>query len=211
MTNALWYTARGTGVVSLLLLTVVVVLGIGSRAGRPVFGLPRFAVSLVHRNAAMIAVVLIAVHVVTLLADPFAQLKLLDFLVPFNAAYRPAWVGLGTTALDLLVAIVVTSLVRRRLGARAWRAVHWLAYAMWPVAWLHGIGTGTDGGSAWYLALAVISALAVVAAVAWRLQPRFSGRPPAIIASRPPVAGPRPTRPPLADHMPASTTLGEIR
>jgi sulfoxide reductase heme-binding subunit YedZ len=176
MTNALWYTARGTGVVSLLLLTVVVVLGIGSRAGRPVFGLPRFAVNLVHRNASLIATVLIAIHVTTLLADPYAQLKLLDLLVPFDAAYRTAWVGLGTTALDLVIAIVVTSLLRRRLGARTWRAVHWLAYAMWPVAWLHGIGSGTDRGSTWYLALAVLAALAVGAAIAWRLSPSFARR-----------------------------------
>jgi sulfoxide reductase heme-binding subunit YedZ len=174
MTNALWYTARGTGVISLLLLTAVVVLGIGSRAGRPVFGLPRIAVNLVHRDAALIATVLIAVHVTTLMADPFAQLRLVDILVPFQGSYRPAWVGFGTTALDLLIAIVVTSLLRRRLGARTWRAVHWLAYAMWPVAWLHGIGSGTDRGRSWFLALAVIAAATVVTAVAWRLSDGFT-------------------------------------
>ena len=174
MTDALWYTARGTGVVSLLLLTVVVLLGIGSRAGRPVFGLPRFAVSLVHRNASLMACVLIVIHVTTLLTDPYAHLKLLDLIVPFDAAYRPAWVGLGTTALDLVVAIVVTSLLRRRLGARTWRAVHWFAYAMWPIAWLHGIGSGTDRGSAWYLALAVVAAITVGGALIWRLGSGFA-------------------------------------
>jgi sulfoxide reductase heme-binding subunit YedZ len=174
MTDALWYTARATGAVSLLLLTVVVVLGIGSRAGRPVFGLPRFAVSLVHRNASLMATVLIAIHVTTLLTDPYAHLKLLDLLVPFDAAYRPAWVGLGTTALDLVVAIVVTSVLRRRLGARTWRAVHWFAYAMWPIAWVHGIGSGTDRAAAWYLALAVAAAISVAAALIWRLGPNFT-------------------------------------
>ena len=174
MTEALWYTARATGVVSLLLLTIVVVLGIGSRSGRPVLGLPRFAVSLVHRNASLMATVLIAIHVTTLLTDPYAHLKLLDLLVPFDAAYRPAWVGLGTTALDLVVAIVVTSLLRRRLGARTWRAVHWFAYAMWPIAWVHGIGSGTDRGSAWYLVLAVAAAITVATALIWRLGPNFA-------------------------------------
>jgi methionine sulfoxide reductase heme-binding subunit len=174
MTNALWYTARGTGVVSLLLLTVVMVLGVGARAGRPVFGLPRFAASLVHRNASLIAVVLIAVHVITLLFDPYAQLKLIDLAVPFDSTYRPAWVGFGAVALDLIVALMVTSRLRQRLGARAWRAVHWLAYAAWPVAWLHGIGSGTDRGTSWYLLTAIASALAVVAAVIWRCQPTFA-------------------------------------
>ena len=188
MTDALWYTARGTGVVSLLLLTVVVVLGIGSRAGRPVFGLPRFAVSLVHRNASLMASVLIVIHVTTLLTDPYAHLKLLDLLVPFDAAYRPAWVGLGTTALDLVVAIVVTSLLRRRLGARTWRAVHWFAYVMWPVAWLHGIGSGTDRGSAWYVTLAVVAAITVAGAIIWRLSPGF-----ATLGGREPRTTPVPT------------------
>jgi len=173
MTDAAWYAARGAGVVSLALLTIVMVLGIGSRSGRPVFGLPRFGASLVHRNASLIAVVLIAIHVLSLLADPYAQLRLVDVIVPFDAAYRTAWVGFGTAALDLIVALVVTSLLRRRIGQRAWRAIHWLAYAAWPVAWLHGIGAGTDRSSGWYLAVAVISVIVVVAAVVWRCSDTF--------------------------------------
>ena len=173
MTDALWYAGRGTGVVALVLLSVVMVLGIGSRAGRPVFGLPRFAVTLVHRNAALIATVLTVIHVVTLLLDPYAQLKLLDTVVPFDATYRPVWMGLGTVGLDLAIAILVTTALRYRLGARAWRGVHWFAYLMWPVAWLHGIGTGTDRGSGWYLAVAVVSAVAVAAALVWRLSTGF--------------------------------------
>lgn len=173
MTNAAWYAARGSGVVSLILLTLVMVIGIGSRSGRPVFGLPRFAVGLVHRNAALLASVLIVVHVGTILIDPFAQLRLLDVVVPFTASYRAFWVGCGTVALDLMVALVVTSLLRSRIGPRTWRTVHWFAYAMWPVAWLHGIGSGTDRGSAWYLTIAIVSALLVVAALAWRVSPGF--------------------------------------
>jgi methionine sulfoxide reductase heme-binding subunit len=174
MTSAAWYAARGTGVVSLLMLTIVMVLGVGSRSSRPVFGLPRFAVNMVHRNASLIASVLIAVHVVTLLIDPFAQLRLLDVVVPFAAPYRTAWVGFGTTAFDLIVALVVTSLVRQRIGQRVWRAIHWFAYAAWPIAWIHGIGSGTDRGSGWYLAIAIACALAVLAAIGWRLSNSFA-------------------------------------
>ncbi len=174
MTNAAWYVARGTGVVSLVLLTVVMVLGVGSRSGRPVFGLPRFAVSLVHRNASLLATVLVALHVGTLLIDPYAQLRLVDIVIPFAAPYRTAWVGLGTITLDLIVALVVTSLLRQRIGPRAWRAVHWLAYAAWPIAWLHGIGTGTDRGTAWYFWIAIATAAIVVAAVGWRLAGGFT-------------------------------------
>ncbi len=111
---------------------------------------------------------LLGIHVTTLLADPYAQLRLVDLVLPFAGAYRPVWLGLGTVALDLIVALVVTSLVRHRLGLRAWRAVHWLAYAAWPVALLHALGNGTDAGQWWLRGTAVACAAAVLAAVLWR-------------------------------------------
>ncbi|GIE15148.1 ferric reductase-like transmembrane domain-containing protein [Paractinoplanes ferrugineus] len=174
MTDALWYFARGSGVVSLLLLTVVVALGIGSRSGRPAFGLPRFAVSLLHRNAALLAIVFLVGHVLSLLFDPYAQLRLLDTVLPFAGHYRPVWQGLGTLGFDLLVALVGTSLLRHRLGARVWRTVHWLAYLCWPVALLHGLGTGTDNGTWWLWAISIACVVVVVAALAWRISPNFS-------------------------------------
>jgi methionine sulfoxide reductase heme-binding subunit len=172
--NALWYAARGTGVMNLLLLTVVVALGIATRSGRPLPGLPRFAVAGVHRSASLLAVALLVVHVTTLLFDPYAQLRLLDVVVPFAGSYRPLWLGLGTAACDLLLALVATSLLRHRLGLRAWRAVHWVAYAAWPLALLHGLGTGTDAGTGWLRGLAAACALTVVAALAWRCSDTFT-------------------------------------
>jgi sulfoxide reductase heme-binding subunit YedZ len=173
MNDALWYTARGTGAVLLLLLTVTVVLGITSRSGRTFLGLPRFAVSAVHRNASLIAVGLLVVHMLTLLADPYAQLKVADLVVPFGGADRPFWLGLGTLAADLIGVLVVTSLVRHRLGARAWRSIHWLAYAAWPFGLLHALGIGSDAGTLWLRLVAGTSLAGVLAAVVWRLSPRF--------------------------------------
>jgi sulfoxide reductase heme-binding subunit YedZ len=187
MTEALWYTARGSGLVTLVLLTVVVALGIGARSGRTAFDLPRFAVNLLHRNAALLSCVFLVVHVLTLLFDPYAQLRLVDLILPFAGTYRPFWMGLGTTALDLVAAIVVTSLLRRRLGARAWRAVHWLAYLCWPVALLHGLGTGTDNGTWWLWTVCLACAGVVLAAVVWRLSSgfdRFGSRAPRQVADR---------------------------
>ncbi len=174
MTDALWYFARGSGLVSLVLLTVVVALGIGARSGRPAFGLPRFAVNLLHRNAALLAVVMLAGHVVSLLFDPYAQLRVVDIVLPFVGNYRPFWQGLGTLAFDLTLALVATSLLRHRLGVRAWRAVHWLAYLAWPIALLHGLETGTDGGTGWLRTVAGLCAAVVVAAAGWRLSPAFA-------------------------------------
>lgn len=173
MTDALWYFGRGSGVVSLVLLTIVVALGIGARSGRTAFGLPRFAVNLLHRNAALLAVVFLTGHVLALYFDPYAQLRYFDLVFPFVGNYRPLWQGLGTLGFDLMAAIVVTSLLRQRIGVRAWRAVHWLAYLCWPVALLHGLGTGSDRGTWWLWTVSLTCAAAVVAAAAWRLTPRF--------------------------------------
>ena len=173
MTEALWYFGRGTGVVSLVLLSVVVALGIGARSGRTAFGLPRFAVNLLHRNAALLAVLLLAGHVISLYFDPYAQLRFFDLVVPFVGEYRPFWLGLGTLAFDLVLALIATSLLRHRLGARTWRLVHWLAYLSWPIALLHGWQTGTDGGSWWLRTVLVLCTALVAAAVTWRLLPSF--------------------------------------
>src|ERR1700761_3219275 len=123
--SAYWYLARGTGAVSLVLLTASVVLGIvGSvRFASPRW--PRFAIDVVHRDISLLVLVVLVIHIVTSVLDGFAPIGLLDGVVPFVTPYRPLWMGLGTLAFDLLLAITITSLVRRRLGYRAWRAVHW--------------------------------------------------------------------------------------
>ncbi|SDT74877.1 ferric reductase-like transmembrane domain-containing protein [Actinoplanes derwentensis] len=176
--EVLWYFARGSGVVSLVLLTVVVALGVGARSGRTAFGLPRFAVNLLHRNAALLSVLFLAGHVIALLFDSYADLDLIDLVVPFVGDYSPFWQGLGTVALDLLAAIVITSLLRHRIGVRAWRIVHWLAYLSWPIALMHGLGAGSDNGTWWLWAISIGCAAVVMAAVGWRTSASF-GRFPA--------------------------------
>jgi sulfoxide reductase heme-binding subunit YedZ len=174
LTDALWYLARGTGLTALVLLTVVMVLGVGSRSGRPVFGLPRFAVAAVHRNASLIALGLVAVHMTSLFLDKYAQLRFVDLLVPFGAVYRPLWVGFGTLAADMLFVVIATSLLRMRVGVRTWRTVHWISYALWPAAWFHGFFSGTDGDQGWLKIVVFACAAVVAAAVVWRLLPTFT-------------------------------------
>ena len=167
--SAYWYLARGTGAVALVLLTGSVVLGIlGSvRFAAPRW--PRFAIDAVHRDISLLVLVVLAIHIVTSVLDGFAPITLLDGVVPFVTPYRPLWMGLGTLAFDLLLAIAIASLVRRRLGYRAWRAIHWLAYASWPVAVLHGLGTGSDVKQWWMLGLTAACIVAVLVAVWTRI------------------------------------------
>lgn len=164
----IWYIARGAGVMALFMLTVSVMLGIATRQGKPLAGLPRFAIATVHRNATLIGLGLVVVHVLTLLFDSYANLNPIDLVVPFVGSYRQLWLGLGTLAFDLLLLVMITSLNRARLGLRTWRAIHWLSYAIWPIALAHGLGTGTDAGQVWMGVLAVGCATAVVTTATWR-------------------------------------------
>ncbi len=173
MSELLWAAGRASGLIALLLFTVTVLLGILTRSGRPLPGLPRFSVSLIHRNVSLLACVFLVLHVGTLMFDSYARLSLLDVVVPFAGSFKPFWQGLGTVALDLVVAIVATGLLRRRIGQRAFRFVHWFTYAMWPIALLHAIGNGTNGTSRWFLLLSATSAAIVAGAVIWRLSSRF--------------------------------------
>ena len=174
MNEALWALGRGTGVVALLLLTASIVLGILTRSGRPMLKLPRFGVALVHRNAALLATIFVAIHVITLFFDTDAQLKVVDFVVPFVGSYRPFWLGLGTLAVDLLIAIVATALLRKRLGARVFKGIHLATYGLWPIALFHTIGTGTDAATPWLIGAMVVCCAAVVGAVGWRASARYS-------------------------------------
>jgi predicted ferric reductase len=176
MSAAYWALGRGTGVVALVLFTVALVLGILARSGRPVPWLGRFGTSDLHRTAALTGTGLVAAHVATLYVDPYAQLRLVDVVFPFLGAYKPLWLGLGTLALDLLGIVTVVSLLRHRVGPRVFRTVHWATYALWPVALLHALGNGTNGGSTWFRALAVVCISAVVTAVGWRLTPSYAHR-----------------------------------
>ena len=175
-TTALWYASRATGVVSLLLLSLVMILGlVVNRQGR-LPGLPRFGVTSLHRSVSLLAVVFVAVHVITAIADPFVTIRIAAVVIPFTSRYEPFWLGLGAVSLDLIIALIVTSLARARIGRRTWRGLHWLAYASWPVAFAHSIGSSTDLQSGALRTLAIGCALAVITAVGWRISRAASGR-----------------------------------
>jgi Ferric reductase like transmembrane component len=174
--TTLWYLTRGSGIVALILVTASVVLGVSSAARLQARRWPRFAIGAVHRNLTLLTVAFVAIHVVTTVADGYAPVGYLDAFVPFHSPYRPLWLGLGAVAFDLVLALVVTSYLRRRIGARAWRGVHWLAYGAWPIALLHAFGTGSDGHSTWLVALGALSLAAVGGAILLRVATASASR-----------------------------------
>jgi Ferric reductase like transmembrane component len=167
--RALWFASRGTGVVCLLLLTASVILGIVTTVRFETTHWPRFVLVGLHRNVSLLILVFVGLHVATAVIDGFVPIGYLDAVVPFRSPYRTLWLGLGAVAFDLLLALAITSVVRARLGYRVWRAVHWAAYACWPIALMHGLGTGSDAREGWMVALDLLALVSVFAAVCWRL------------------------------------------
>ncbi len=167
--SPLWYATRATGVTALVLLTATAVLGVAGVARFATPRWPRMVTAQLHRNLSLLSVAFVAAHVLTTVLDTYAPVGWISAVVPFASPYRTFWLGLGTVASDMLLAVVVTSLLRARLGYRTWRAVHWLGYACWPVALWHGLGTGTDSKLPWLLALDAACVAAVAGAAGWRL------------------------------------------
>jgi methionine sulfoxide reductase heme-binding subunit len=168
--KAIWYLMRGSGVTSLLLLTGVVVLGILTSRKTSLPTLPRFATMTLHRSISLLAVVFLAVHVGTAVLDPYAQVQLLDAVVPFLGSWQALMLGLGTLALDVFAAVIVSSLLMRHISRRVWRTIHWLGYGTWPLAFVHSLGVGSDSRALWLRAIAGASLATIAIAIGWRVQ-----------------------------------------
>jgi sulfoxide reductase heme-binding subunit YedZ len=144
MTPLLWWVDRAAGLVLLVLLTGTVVTGLRSTAPRPAYGVPRFATLALHRNLALLSLSLLTVHVGTAVTDSFVNIAWWQVLVPASSGYRPMWVGMGTAAVDLLLAVVATSVLRQCVGFVGWRVVHLLVWPAWLLGVGHALALGTD-------------------------------------------------------------------
>jgi methionine sulfoxide reductase heme-binding subunit len=167
--SLLWYSTRATGIVALVLLTGTVMLGVIGTARAASERWPRLVTAGLHKNLALTSIALVGVHVLTTVLDPYAAISLVAAFVPFSSPYRPLWLSLGAVAFDLLLAVIVTSLLRDRLKHRSWHLVHLLVYVSWPIALWHGLGTGTDTRLIWVLGINVACVAAVGWAIWWRL------------------------------------------
>jgi methionine sulfoxide reductase heme-binding subunit len=173
---AIWYAARASGVAAYVALSIVVSLGLtlGKKAQSSRW--PRFSVEEVHRFGGLLVGSLIGVHVLAIAADSFLPFSLTQLLVPFTSSYRPLWTGLGIAAAELLLALAITNHYRRRLPYRFWRRAHYLNFAVWGFASLHGLMAGTDRGAAWLAILYGVSVATVLMLLLWR----FGGRMPRV-------------------------------
>jgi len=165
----LWYATRAAGLVTLVLLTASVVLGILNAGRFASRRWPRFVIQGLHRNLALLALAFLVLHVGSTVIDTYTSIGIQDAIVPFLSPYKRWWLGLGAVASDLLIALTITSVTRLRIGQRLWRAVHWAGYLCWPAAIAHGLGTGTDHGQSWVVGMTLCCIAAVMIAATYRL------------------------------------------
>ena len=166
MTPGVWEASRAAGIVSLLLFSVAVALGIVTTQRYKSRWWPAFVSQDLHRNVSLLAVSFLAIHIITILNDKFVRL---GTLVPFTSPFRPVWVGLGLISTYLLAAVVISSLLRRWLPFTAWRGLHWLTYPAWLLAVVHGAGTGSDARTSWAILLTAACVGLVVACACARI------------------------------------------
>lgn len=164
----LWYATRAAGLITLILLTASMMLGLLNAGRFATSRWPRFLVQGLHKNLSLLALAFLALHVGTTVIDTYTSIGLQDAIVPFLSPYKRLWLGLGAIASDLMLVVVLTSLLRQRIGHRLWRAVHWATYLCWPVAIAHGLGTGTDHGKIWVFGLTIACIAAVVMSAVYR-------------------------------------------
>lgn len=162
----LWLVSRASGLVLLALFSVVMILGVATRTGAATRRWPRFAVAELHRTLSLFAVALLILHVATALLDPYVSIGWVAAILPFTSHYETLAIGAGTLAVDLGGAVLITSLLRRRLGLRTWRAVHYLAYLAWPVAFVHATRAASYDQHLWWVVLTEWGSLAAVATAA---------------------------------------------
>jgi methionine sulfoxide reductase heme-binding subunit len=209
--SPLWFITRSSALVAFGLLTATLLLGLLT-TGRAAASAPRFVTQALHRNATLLALAFVAVHIVSTVLDGFVPVGWAAVVVPFTSGYRATWVAAGTIAFDLAILLTITSLLRVRIGLRLWRGIHWLAYALWPLTVVHYLGAGTDARAVWGRWLAILAAVVVAGAIAARVAAAVSARdrqPAARPVRGAPVGRPpsfAPTGPPRPPSLPEPST-----
>ena len=162
-----WLLARATGYAAFAALALDVVAGLlVSTKNRRV---TRGALVDLHQWLSPLALALVLGHALVLLADGYIRFDLLDVLVPFASRYRPAAVGLGVLAGYLAVVVHASFALRKRLGTKRWRRLHYLSFVAFAAATLHAILAGTDAARAWAIAICAVPVALVSALTGIRI------------------------------------------
>ncbi|HXH21688.1 MAG TPA: hypothetical protein VNN10_06635 [Dehalococcoidia bacterium] len=167
--HTVWYFVRASGISAYGLLTLTVVGGLVVSNRTLPGGQARADVFDAHQFLALLSLGTSGLHALALLLDEYVGFSPRQVLLPFTSSYRPVAVALGIMALYLLAAVYASFYLRRWIGQKAWRAVHYASFAVFVLATYHGILSGADSREIWVLALYLGAIFSVVGLTAWRL------------------------------------------
>jgi methionine sulfoxide reductase heme-binding subunit len=170
-----WLASRSMGVVAMLLVSMSVAFGL-AMSGKLVRG-PGVASRLraMHEALALSGLLAIVLHGLLLLPDGYLHPGLAGIAIPFVSSHRPVWTAAGVTAGWMSVVITGSFYVRRWIGVRTWRRLHRWTLVVWALGLAHTLGSGTDAGAAWLLAMLALSTAPVIVAGAHRIHTRGVG------------------------------------
>jgi DMSO/TMAO reductase YedYZ heme-binding membrane subunit len=163
-----WILARSSGLTAYVLLTTSVLAGLVLKS-RP-FGraLKAATVTDIHRVLALLGLTAIALHGVTLVLDSTVHISPKALVVPGLVPYRPLWTSIGVLTAEVMLLVYASFSVRKWIGAKTWRRLHWVTYGVFAGATVHGLASGTDSGRGWVVALYLSAIGSVIVATAWR-------------------------------------------
>ena len=171
-----WLLARASGLTAYVMLTLSVLAGLVVKS-RPFRSLKPAALTDLHRTLAMLGLGALLGHALALVADSTVRVSIPGLFIPGLVSYRPVWTSLGIVAAEAMLLVYASFSMRKRIGTRNWRRLHWATYGIFAAATVHGIGAGTDSSQPWAFALYVTAVGAVAAAATWRfLVPPTSAR-----------------------------------
>ena len=162
-----WLLARASGLTAYVMLTLSILAGLVLKS-RPFRALKPAAVTDLHRILAMLGLGFLVGHAVALVLDTTVKVSIAGLFIPGLVSYRPVWTSVGILAAELMVLVYASFSMRKRIGNKNWRRLHWATYGIFAAATVHGIGAGTDASRPWAFALYACAVGSVAVATTWR-------------------------------------------
>lgn len=167
--KAYWYISRGSGFVGLSLIWLSMVLGllVTNKLAKFWPGVP--ASFAIHEYVSLLGLAFIILHGVILMGDQYINFSLFSIFVPFASSYEPFWVGVGQLGFYGFLVLSLSFYVRKQIGQRAWRSLHYISFLTYVFALLHGITSGTDTALPWVQNYYWFSAISLLFLIVYRI------------------------------------------
>jgi DMSO/TMAO reductase YedYZ heme-binding membrane subunit len=163
-----WGVIKAAGMTSYMLMFISVVLGAFSY-GAAIPPKAKKWLLPIHQSTGWFGFLFGLLHGAVLIIDGYRPFLPSEVLVPFASGFHPVTLGLGTLALYIMAAILISSDIIRRLGKKIWKSIHLLSYPMFLFLLIHGAMDGSDAEKPWAFLMYACSAFIFAAVLLIRM------------------------------------------